>query len=547
MMRVGTRGRVWLLVAGAVVLCLAVLLGRGDESRGANAGPLKMRVAFSAFPDYMDPQLSYTFEGWTAMYETYIPLLTYQRANGRAGARIIPGLARGLPRVSNGGRTYTLFLRRGLRYSDGRPVRASDFEYAVKRLLRVYSGGFPFYLAIVGTSRYLRTRKGGIRGIVTNDRIGRIEIHLHQANGSFPQLLAVPFAAPVPAGTPMRDRSFHPPPATGPYAFDTIGRHGWTYERNPAWVRGNGRRMPQLPDGFADRIEVRVVRDPNAQVRQVLSGRLDWMLGPPPHERLAELRRDHGTQLRFEPNLNTQYFWMNTTQPPFDDLRVREAANYAVDRSVLRGIYDGRLNPTQQILPPGMPGHSRFELFPYDLEKARQLVATAAPRDREVTVWVDTEEPHRQAAQYYRDQLQAIGLRPHLKVVDALDYFTAIGNSSRPDLDTGFSNWFADYAHPDDFFRPLLFGSSILSSFNGNFAQLRAPALDSKAKRLSRQPLTPRRERAYAALDRAYMELAPWVPYGNFNLQLFAAKRIDLDGVVWNPLIGPDLASFRIG
>lgn len=543
MARVGTRGR--LLLAGVAILCLVALLGRGAESRGASPERETLRVGFASFPDYMDPQLSYSFEGWTAMYETYIPLLTYRRAGGRAGSRIVSGLARGLPKVSDGGRTYTLYLRRGLRYSDGSPVKASDFEYTVKRLLRMYSGGFPFYMVIAGAPRYLRTGRGGIRGIVANDETGRITIHLRRPSGSFLQLLAVPFAAPVPAGTPMRDRSFHPPPATGPYVISTVSPRRWTYRRNPAWTGGNGKRMPHLPDGYADRIEARVIRDLEAQVQSVLEGRLDAMQAPPPR-RLAELRRNYeGTQLRMEANLDTQYFWMNTRQPPFNDLRVREAANYAVDRSVLVDIYEGRLLPTQQILPPAMPGYRKFEPFPYDLEKARQLVAAAAPRDRKVTVWVDTEPPHRQAAAYYRDQLQAIGLRPELKVVDSFAYLTAIGNSSRPDLDTGFSNWYADYAHPDDFLRPLLFGSSILRSFNGNFAQLSVPSLDARGRELERRPLTTGRERAYAALDRAYMRRAPWVPFGNSSLALFVAKRVDLDRVAWNPLFGPDLASFR--
>lgn len=546
MTRVGTRGRLGLLAAGAVALCLVVLLVQGTESRGASAKRETLRVGYSSFPDYMDPQLSYTLEGWTAMYETYIPLLTYQRADGRAGTTIIPGLARGLPKITDGGRTYTLFLRRGLHYSDGRPVKASDFEHAVKRLLRMFSGGAPFYTVIVGARQYLRTRSGDIGGIVTNDKTGRIEIHLRRPDGTFPQLLAVPFAAPVPTSTPMRDRSFDPPPATGPYVISKISPSGWTYRRNPAWTGGNGKRMPQLPDGNVDRIVVRVVRDRAAQVRQVLKGKLDWMQAQPPPDRLEDLQRDYaGTQLLAEVYLNTQYFWMNTKRPPFDDLRVREAANYAVDRSVLAGIYRGRLSPTQQILPPGMPGYRKFEPFPYDLERARQLVAAANPRDREITVWTDTEEPHRQAAAYYRDQLEAIGLRPRLKVLDALEYFFAIGNISRTDLDTGFSNWWADYAHPDDFFQPLLFGSSILPSFNGNFAQLSIPALDARARGLARQSLTPHRERAYAALDRAYMKRAPWVPFGNFDLHLFVSKRVDIDGVAWSPLFGGDLASFR--
>jgi peptide/nickel transport system substrate-binding protein len=541
---VGTRGRLWLLIGGAAVLCLLALFGRGAESRGAIVSPNTLQVSFSSFPDYMDPQLSYTFEGWTAMYETYIPLLTYQRANGQAGAEIIPGLAAGLPQISNGGRTYTLFLRQGLKYSDGSLVRASDFEYAVKRMLQVYSGGFPFYMVIAGAQEYLRNGRGDISGIVANNHSGRIVIHLLRPMSTFTQLLAVPFAAPVPANTPMRDQSFSPPPATGPYAFGAVDIDHWTYERNPSWTT-NGALMPQLPSGHADKIDVSVIRDPEAAVRAVVGGAVDYMQNEPRVSRFAELRRKFlGTQLRLVSTLSTYYFWMNTRRAPFNDRRVREAANYAVDRSVLARIYAGRVAPTQQILPPGMPGFRRFELYSYDLAKARRLVAKADPEDRRVTVWTDTESPHEEAAEYYRSQLEKIGLRPRLKVVNADRYFTVIGNWRTANLDTGWSDWFADYAHPDDFFRPLLLGSSILRTNNGNFAKASIPALDAKIERLSQRTLGPGRERAYAALDRAFMKRAPWVPYGNRALSLFVSKRVDIDKVVWSPLFGADLASF---
>ena len=140
----------------------------------------------------------------------------------------------------------------------------------------------------------------------------------------------------------------------------------------------------------------------------------------PSVNRMAELRRKYlGTQLRFESTLSTYYFWMNTKRAPFNDRRVREVANYAVDRSVLERIYSGRVAPTQQILPPGMPGFRRFGLYPYDMAKARRLVAEADPDDRRITVWTDTESPHAAAADYYRSQLEKIGLRPRLKVVNA--------------------------------------------------------------------------------------------------------------------------------
>jgi len=536
-----------LFAAAVLVLCLAAALGRGAASEGASPAPTTLRVTVASLPDYLDPQLSYTNEGWAAMYNTYIPLLTFRHASGRAAADLVPGLAEDLPEVSDGGRTYTLFLRPGLRYSDGTPVRASDFEYAIKRMFELNSGGTPFYFAIAGARSFSRSGRGGISGITSNNETGRITIHLLRSDGAFDYLLALPFAAPVPPDTPMQDRTFSPPPATGPYAITRSEPGvGWSYARNPAWATGNGPLLPQLPGGHMDRIEVRVIREEDAQIKGVLSGKLDWMQNPPSADRFGELRRKYGgTRFRAESTLTTNYFWMNTTKPPFDDVRVRRAVNFAVDRSVLRRIYRGQITPSQQILPPGMPGYRKLELYPYDLKKARRLIAAADPSDREVTVWASTEARQPQAASYYRSQLQKLGFRARLKLVDAISYLFVVGNRSTPNLDTGWGNWFADYSHPDDFFRPLLLGSNIRRFFNGNFARIDVPALDARIEKLRQRRLGPACERRYAALDRSYMKLAPWVPYGSFTASTFVSKAVDLDGIVWNPLFGADLASFR--
>jgi peptide/nickel transport system substrate-binding protein len=540
--------RHWLLlgIAAGVFGLSGVLVG-ATASR-ARPAPVTLRATFNSFPDYLDPQLSYTSEGWTAMYDTYVPLLTFRHADGRVGADVVPGLARELPKVTHGGRTYTLFLRQGLKYSDDRPVKASDFEYAIKRVFKLHSGGSLFYSGIVGARRFERTGRGDIGGIVADDRTGKIVIHLVRPDGAFTYALALFFAAPVPPSTPMRDQTLNPPPATGPYVI-TSSRPGrsWSYARNPAWKSNNGRLLPRLPRGYVDRVEVKVIRNADAQIRDVLDGKLDWMQNPPPTDRYLELRHEYeGTQFRVEPMLSTYYFWMNTTKPPFNDLRVRKAANFAIDPLVLRRIYGGQLTPSQQILSPGMPGYRNFVLFPYDMAKAQRLVAAADPSDRKVTVWTDNESPNQEAAAYYRAQLQEMGLRAHLKVVSADRYFSVIGNRSTHNLDTGWSDWFADYPHPDDFFRPMLLGSSILPFNNGNFSQIDVPSLNSKIEALNDEPLDPGRERGYAALDRSYMKLAPWVPYGNRTLSTLVSKAVDLGSVVWNPLIGADLASFRM-
>ena len=148
-------------------------------------------------------------------------MLTYKRVEGRAGTTLIPGLAEQLPEVSSDGRSYTLRLREGLVYSDGRPVKASDVEHALRRVLNLGSPGAFLYERIVGATEYEKRGEpeADIAGIETDDRARRITIRLDQPFAAFDHVLALPFSAPVPADTPFRER-------------DEAGRH-----RAPAPLR----------------------------------------------------------------------------------------------------------------------------------------------------------------------------------------------------------------------------------------------------------------------------------------------------------------------
>jgi peptide/nickel transport system substrate-binding protein len=544
--------RVRLAVVMAALICLSIACAWAGAAPVAGAAdhqePRSSRVlqgATSWFPDYLDPQLSYSQEGWMALYNTYIPLLTYRHAGGKAGSEVIPGLAKGLPRITDRGTTYTLFLRQGLEYSNGRRVRASDFKFAIERMFRLKSGGAGNYAGIVGAFRFWRRKHGGIAGIETNDRTGKIVIHLVEPSGAFSSQLALPFAAPVPRGTPAGNLTADPPPATGPYVISSSNRgRSWTYTRNPAWSR-NQRLMPRLPDGHVDRISVHVIHRSSARIKGVEDGELDWALGGFGRDQYEELeRRFDGTRFRAEPVLSTFYFWMNTRKAPFNDLRVRRAVNYALDRSVLRRILGGELVPTEQILPPGMPGYRRFAPYPYDPAKARRLIGEAHPKDREITVWTYNERGERNAAAYYRDVLEELGFIAHLKVVKAANYYSAIGKTSTPNLDTGLANWFADYPHPNDFFDSLLAGWDIWPTENENLAQFEVPLLDELILALS-ELSGPVPEGRYAALDHAYTALAPWAPIGNQTIPIFVSTSLPLGSVIWNPSFAVDLTSLR--
>jgi peptide/nickel transport system substrate-binding protein len=534
-----------LTLALLAALALSACGSSSSSSSGTEGGTLK--ATFGSFPDSLDPGLAYTGEGSTAVYDVYLPLLTYAHASGSAGSKVIPGLAAALPKIGDGGRTYTLTLRKGLKYSDGKPVEASDFAYAIERLFELNSPGSPFYTDIVGAEAFAKTKQGGIAGISTDDKTGKIVIHLAEPRGTFTNELALPFAAPVPAGTPAEDLTAHPPPATGPYVISAAqpGR-GWDYRRNPVWAANNGRLLPRIPSGHVDRIEVDVLRNPSTQVNDIESGRYDWMGNPPPADRYATVKSQYeGSQFKVEPTISTYFFWMNTTQAPFDDVKVRQAVNYAVDPRALERIYAGQIAGTHQILPPGMPGYKQFDLYPHSLAKAKELVAAAKPGDRAITVWTDNESPNNEAGEYLEGVLKEIGFETTLKIVNADNYFGLIGDESTPNLDIGFANWFEDYPHPNDFFQPLLNGESIVPTGATNLPRIDDPKLNAEIDRLGEGPLTPQVESEYADLDRQFMEQAPWVPYGNSTLPTFVSSEVDLDKVVFNPTFAQDLTSFQ--
>jgi peptide/nickel transport system substrate-binding protein len=534
-----------LLVLALVAASAVGLAACGSSSGGKEGGTLT--GSYASFPDYLDPQLSYTSEGWTALWNSYTPLLSFAHAGGKAGSKVIPGLATAMPKISNGGKTYTLFLRKGLKYSDGTPVKASDFPATVERLFKLNSGGVPFYTSIVGAEKFAETKQGGIGGIKTNDKTGEIVIDLEKPRGTFTDELAIPFVALVPKGTPAKNLTADPPPATGPYEITKSepGR-GWTYERNPAWAGSNGKLMPELPGGHVNKIEISVIRNDSTQVNEVEQGKTDWMQAPPPPDRYQEVKNKYeGTQFRVESTVSTYYFWMNMKRAPFDDLKVREAVNYAIDPRALERIYAGSLAATHQILPPGMPGYEKFDLYPHDMAKAEQLIKEANPSDRDITVWGDNEPENSEATQYYQDVLNKLGFNAKFKEINADNYYSIIGNVNTPDLDTGWFDWFEDYPHPNDFFQPLLSGESIAPTNNSNFSQTDIPELNAKITRLGEETLGPKQEAEYAELDKEFMEHAPWAPYGTRIISTFVSSAIDLDKVIFNPTFEDDLTSFQ--
>ena len=206
--------------AAATTTATAAAAVAAAASRGARSRSPRPRS-----PDFLDPALTYTVNGIEPLWIVYTPLLTYKHAEGAERHRADPGRGRGLPEMSKDGKTYKLTLRKGLKYSDGSPVKASDFEHTIKRVLNLESGGS----ASSTRSRAPRsTSKDGQAGrghLGHHDRRQDRQDHdqADRAGRAFPYVLAMPSAGLVPGDTPFKNLTKDPPPGVGAYKVDGVG------------------------------------------------------------------------------------------------------------------------------------------------------------------------------------------------------------------------------------------------------------------------------------------------------------------------------------
>jgi len=248
----------------------------GDSGGGGGSGKEggEMNGTVTSFPDYLDPQLSYTLEGWEGLWNVYVPLLTYKHGNGDETTEIVPGLAESLPDISADGKTYSLTLRKGMKYSDGSPIKASDFQFAIERLFTTDSGGAPFYEGIVGAKEFADGNADHITGIQADDKTGKITIQLTEPSGTFENELGLMFAAPIPSDTPNADDpqglTNNPPAASGPFMITNVDApNSYTLEKNPQFHTVTDAGASDVPDAHVDKLTVTQNKNQSAQATAI--------------------------------------------------------------------------------------------------------------------------------------------------------------------------------------------------------------------------------------------------------------------------------------
>ncbi len=561
----GRRRKSGLLLLTTLVLACALLVAAcgdsgSDSSTTSSAGGTggEATLTQSSQPDFLDPALSYTVNGWEPMWIVYTPLLTYNHEEGTAGSELVPGLAEALPEVSEDGLTYTLTLRDGLTYSDGQDVVASDFEHTIKRVLNLGSGGAPFYETIVGAKDYegQDDPEADIKGITTDDKTGEIEIKLETPDASFSNILAMNFAGLVPGDTPFKNMTESPPAGVGPYVItESVPNRQFVMERRQDF---GDLGIEAVPNGHIDTLTTSIVKSASKQAQDVLDNKVDYMQDPPPADLKPTVNEavgpDSSAQRYAEfTTLSTYYMFMNHEVAPFDDPKVREAVNVGIDKPALARLFAGELAPGCSFLPPGFPGYDEAldttdcpwgdpNASP-DLERAKSLISEAGAEGAKVTVWGNNDDPTDKVTQAYADQLSSIGLDTEVKILDGGVYFQTIGDQST-EAQTGFTNWFADFPHPLNFYF-LVDGATIQPQNNQNFGNVDDPKINDEIEALSAEPDVQAVSDRWAALDKYLVDSAAIAPYGHAKLATFVSDRIDFDAVIVNPLYQNDYTSFQ--
>ena len=520
-----------MLLLSTLAMSLVSCSGNEDAQQGQ-----AITIGYFAQPE-LDPAFGFNIPSNAVLTQVYLPLLTYRRVEGPAGTTLIPGLAERLPEVSTDGKTYALRLREGLVYSDGRPVKASHVEHALRRVLNLGSPGAFLYEQIVGAIEYEKRGEpeADIAGIETDDRTRRITIRLEQPYAAFDHVLALPFAAPVAADTPFRNTTKDPPPGTGPFTItESEPNREFVLERNPEF---ESMGIEGVPEARLDRITTMVNLDKTKQTQDVLSGKLDYMSDSPPPDMLPTVMERAGDRYEKHLTANTNWFYLNGRLPPFDDPRVREAVNYAVDKPALGRIYAGDLQVGCSFLPPGMSGYDKTldtSGCPFgnpaegpDLARARALIRAAGAVGAKVTVWGFDQMPASDVVQSYSEMLNQIGLDAEVKMVDFKIWRPTIGNEETM-AQTGIDGWTQVFPHPLAYFT-FVDGDAIRPTGNKNLSNIDDPRIDRALDRLERERDIDAVTDDWTELNRYLVDKGYLVPFGHRLRGTFVSDRIDFE------------------
>jgi ABC-type transport system substrate-binding protein len=523
-----------MLVLGVALLVAATTVGaagsatqRTNKAGVSKGGTLRVNEANEDF-DFVDPQLAYRTDDWSMLFTTAMQLVSFPEKTGAAGSQLYPQAATAFPTVSKDGKTYTFHIRPGLKFSDGSLVTAASYQRSWERILSPKMGSplgvnLDLQNTVVGGDSFLNGKSQHISGITAKGLT--LTFHLVKPNATFVSILSMQWFTAVKANMPYSADGLNVYPAAGPYyiASRDPGR-STILKRNPNY-KGN---RPANPDVIAITPNVNI----DQSLLQVKAGQADFDLGQIPPTAASDLAKTYGINKgRFFVGATScvNYMAMNNARAPFDNVNLRKAVNWAIDRPAqvrLLGAYAGAR--TSQILVPGIPGYKPFNVYAFkgaDVAKAKSVGGAAIDSAPTLNVIHTTSSYSTNRAQVAEYNLKQVGFKINDVPTPATNYYQVIQTKGTTYNFVTNGGWCADYFDPFDYLNVLFDGRKIQAANNNNYAYFNNASFDAgldKASSLSGAA----RAAAYQKLDQDLMtKYAPVVPYLVSTNRYFVSAR----------------------
>ncbi|MGR9467843.1 ABC transporter substrate-binding protein (plasmid) [Rhizobium leguminosarum] len=474
----------------------------------------------------LDPAIGYDWVNWSMIKSLYSRLMDY--APGTPNP--VPSLAESFT-VSPDGLTYTFKLHKGVKFSNGREVVASDVKYSIERAVdpKTQGPGAGFFGAIKGFEDETGGKTTTLAGIETPDD-STVIFNLSRPDATFLHVLAINFASVVPKEAVEA--------AAGDFGKKPVGSgtfilKDWTIGQQLVFERNKDYFVKGVP--YIDSFKVEVGQEPLVALLRLQKGEVDIAGDGIPPAKFLEIKNSaDGAQMIVDgEQLHTGYITLNTKVKPFDNVKVRQALNMAINKERITRILNGRATPANQPLPPLMPGYDKsFTGYAYDVAKAKALLAEAAYPDGFETVLYSTNtDPQPRIAQAIQQDLAAVGVKAEVRALAQANVISAGGTEGEaPMIWSGGMAWIADFPDPSNFYGPILgCAGAVPGGWNWSWycnADLdkRAVAADS----MSDPAKAAERTAAWGKVFTDIMADAPWIPV--INERRVVAKSLRMGG-----------------
>ena len=491
--------------------------GQAGSTAGTAGGTLTLLTQQTSMT--LDPAKSWNLAN-TTLGLLYRRLTQWHIPTDGSAPTVVPDLATDIGEPSDNGQTWTYHLKPGLKFSDGSPITSADVKFGIERTYTPeLSGGIGYHKTLLaGADNYQGPYDGQHLDSIETPDATTIIFHLTAPYGDWPWIMSTTSTAPVPVDKAPAATFGQAPITSGPYQVDSYQPGGQlVLSRNPNWDPTTDTERTGLPD----KIIFEQSQDPSVSAQKLITNapadQNSFSMDFVPPAQLAQAQQSAPDRLVTSGAGALEYLALNMTSPKLQDLRVRQALNYAIDRQAYIMASGGTLSadPGTTLITPGIAGYQSYDMYPAgtsgDVDKAKSLLADAGVTSLDLTLIVSNDATSVSKAQAIEQAYTRIGVNVTIKPMESNAWTDAATGDDPSGYDLSLSSWQPDYPSAAGNIQPL-YASSQIGGGNYNISRYSSPAVDALIDQALASTDATAAQALWFQADQAIMTDAPVVP-----------------------------------